>query len=147
MGQLTRRFTMSMLCFISVAASSDAPLLRVQTLAMPGAMEIVNQSAVPVSIQTDVVVERLRDGHWIDTPVTFQAVESCDVAVQRCVVLAPGGHLKPITWDGHSCSGQCARSCRSNHYNGPGDFRFAVTTCDHAQTVRSDAFHLGPETR
>jgi hypothetical protein len=125
---------------------TSAPEVIIRSLNKPGAIDIVNVSASTMSLRGRLIVERKRDGSWIETPVVFQAIESCDGNdAPECVTLAPGARIRPVAWSGYTCSGQCTRPCRSNHYNGPGEFRFVVQSCDRTRRYTSQPFHLGPE--
>jgi hypothetical protein len=125
---------------------TSAPEVVIRSLDKPGSIDIVNVSASTVSLRGKLIVERKRGSGWIETPIVFQTIVACDgTDAPECVSLAPGATIHPVAWNGYTCSGQCTRPCRSNHYNGPGDFRFIVQSCDRTRRYTSEPFHLGPE--
>ena len=121
-------------------------LVRAQTAGVrldnegdPGGLRISN-SGPAIALTSKVTVERLRDGKWIVTPVRFELIDRCtNTETPKCRELGAGDSFVPLRWNGYTCSGQCNRSCRSNHYAGPGEFRFVVAACD------GKARFIGPE--
>ncbi|MGC2658988.1 MAG: hypothetical protein WA324_13600 [Bryobacteraceae bacterium] len=147
-GRCAAVFGLLTLAFLGsrAIAQTAASSIVIRSLGTPGAIEIANEGDSEMAIRGSLIVERKRDGHWIQTPVVFQAVEACDGNdAPHCVHLAAGAHIHPVPWNGYTCSGQCTRSCRSNHYNGPGEFRFVVQSCDRSHRYVSDSFEIGPE--
>ena len=126
-------------------AQCQTATVEVRNLDVPGAAAIENHGP-SVALARKVLVERKRGTEWIESPVFFNLVEHCGAAkTPVCPELASGATLKPVRWDGYTCSGQCPRSCRSNHYAGPGVFRFVVFSCDRSQRFTGPEFALPPQ--
>jgi len=105
----------------------------------PGGLRVENRGSA-ISLSSQIVVERIRDGAWIRTPVRMELLEKCLADdPPACVTMEAAATIRTVPWKGNTCSGQCPHSCRSNHYAGPGQFRFVVTTCDGKQRF------VGPE--
>jgi len=106
----------------------------------PGGLRLQN-SGPTMSLSSKIIVERVRDGRWIETPVRMDLVEKCAVEDPPvCVSVAAGTTVITVPWRGNNCSGQCPHSCRSNQYVGPGQFRFVVKSCDGTRTVTGPEF-------
>jgi len=117
----------------------------VRNLEKPGAA-IVENHGPPVLAASKILVERKHGSEWIASPVLFDLVSSCSAeAVPDSIDLPSGAMVKPVPWNGYTCSGQCPRSCRSNHYAGPGIFRFVVFRADHSERFTGPEFVLPPE--
>jgi hypothetical protein len=117
----------------------------VRNLEKPGAV-IVENHGPPIVLASKVLVERKRGAEWIEAPVSFDLVQSCAAGkVPDSVDLPSGATLRPVPWTGYTCSGQCPRSCRSNHYSGPGTFRFVILRSDHGERFAGPEFALPPE--
>ncbi len=128
--------------------TGDASSVEVRNLEKPGAVVIENHGG-PARLSRKILIERKRGSDWIESPAWFEAVEQC-VAPQpadRCVVLDANTKIEPVPWNGLTCSGQCPRSCRSNHYTGPGTFRFVVLSCDHKERFAGPEFSIPAEKR
>jgi hypothetical protein len=126
---------------------SDSSRVAVRNLEQPGSLAIENHGP-QLELAYRVLIERKRGTEWIKTPVTFELVEHCAEVPRTppaCLGLGSGVTLKPASWNGYSCSGQCPRSCRSNHYTGPGVFRFVVFSCDHSERFTGPEFSFPPE--
>lgn len=135
--------------FVGVVAlqfcQGQTATVEVRNLDEPGVVVIENHGP-PVALARKVMVERKRGTEWIESPVFFNLVEHCGSAkTPVCPELASGATLKPVRWDGYTCSGQCPKSCRSNHYAGPGVFRFVVFSCDRSQRFIGPEFALPPQ--
>jgi hypothetical protein len=133
---------------IATAAYAQTNGVVVRNLATPGALAVENHGS-EISLSREVLVERKLDGAWIKANVLFELAEKCGAGEEppACVDLSAKGSLTPVPWNGYTCSGQCPRSCRSNHYAPPGEFRFVVQTCDRKQRYRGEAFVMPPEKR
>jgi hypothetical protein len=125
---------------------SQAESVVVRNLEHPGAVTIENHGG-SVKLSRKVVIERKRGAEWIESPASFEIVEHCGVPTPpaSCVDLNSNATVEPVPWTGYTCSGQCPRSCRSNHYAGPGIFRFVVLSCDHNERFTGPEFSLPPE--
>jgi hypothetical protein len=136
--------------FLAVAASAaglaQTSGVEVRNLTPPGAVVVENHGPA-IRLSREVLVERKLDGKWIQANVFFELAEKCGAGQEPpvCVDLPARGSLTPVPWNGYSCSGQCPRSCRSNHYAPPGEFRFVAQTCDRKQRYRGEAFTMPPE--
>lgn len=127
---------------VSPFAQCQTATVEVRNLDEPGAVVIENHGP-SIALARKVLVERKQGTEWIESPVFFNLVEHCGTAkAPACPELASGATLKPVRWNGYTCSGQCPRSCRSNHYAGPGVFRFVVFSCDRSQRFVSQEFAL-----
>lgn len=129
-----------------LASHGQRACITVRNLDTPGAI-VVENNGLPLSLSSRLAVERKREGRWITANVFFELTERCGagLALPDCVEIASGGSIKPVPWNGYTCSGQCPRPCRSNHYAGPGEFRFVVYTCDRKHRFVGPAFTLPPE--
>src|ERR1051325_11137105 len=87
----------------------------IRNTGLPGSVEIENTGPA-ISLAGRVLMERLREGTWITANVTFDLVQKCSDSIPECITLDAGQKFTPIAWNGYTCSGQCIRSCRSNHY-------------------------------
>jgi hypothetical protein len=112
----------------------------------PGAVIIENHGP-PLALASKALVERKRGAEWIASPVLFDLVRACVAGkVPDSIDLPSGATLKPVPWTGYTCSGQCPRSCRSNHYAGEGIFRFVFFRADHSERFTGPEFALPAET-
>ena len=117
-------------------ALPTAPLI-LHTLA-PGAFEIENQSAAPVSIAWSVDIEWLNQGTWTARP-SMGLNDKCPITYPdpECKTLAPGARWRPLPWTGWFGCTQCM-SCDKNVPAGPGTYRFAVSLCNSSTRVLSE---------
>lgn len=126
------------------AGPSEAPELSL--LATPGrasvAFSIANHGASAVSLRTDVAVEVGQEGSFaaLSSASTLTLRYDCEHEAERCVTLAPGAELLPPAWLGTSGDMQCV--CTRCVPVEAGSYRFAVTTCDGAHRVESNAFEM-----
>jgi hypothetical protein len=108
----------------------------------PGSLRLHNNGP-SISLASRIIVERWRDGRWIETPVRMNLVEKCSLDdPPACLTLPAGTTMTPVPWRGNNCSGQCPYSCRSNQYVGPGQFRFVVKSCDGTRAFSGPEFVL-----
>jgi hypothetical protein len=139
------RFAALVLAAIPGWACGQTAGVVVRNLEKPGAA-IVENHGPPVVAASKILVERKQGSGWIASPVLFDLVTSCSTdAVPDSIGLPAGAMLKLVPWNGYTCSGQCPRSCRSNHYAGPGIFRFVVFRADHSKRFTGPEFVLPPE--
>jgi hypothetical protein len=126
-----------------VSYGQIASMIELRNEAQPGAFRLVNKSETAVALSTRVKVERLRDGSWIETPIHMTLTEKCSPRPKpTCITLDRGQTIEPVRWTGYTCSGQCPRSCRSNHFAGPGEFRFVIESCDGTQRLTGTPFAM-----
>lgn len=129
-------------------ASSDAKLGQPESVVIMasngGRFYVENRGVAAVSLSSTVLVERGDGTHWLPTNVRFVALtERCGDPVPPCVEVAPGRTFNAVPWDGHTCSGQCQRTCRSNHPVAPGFYRFVLSTCSGRERYVSNGFSMG----
>ena len=123
---------------------SDPPDLRL--VATPGAgsvaLSIANHGASAVSLRTAVAIEVDHAGAFaeLSSASTLALRYDCEHEAERCVTLAPGAELLPPDWLGTSGDVQCV--CTRCAPVEAGSYRFAVTTCDGAHRVESNAFEM-----
>lgn len=109
-----------------------------------GRFNVENRGVTAVSLSSTVSVEREDGTHWLPTNVRFVALtERCGDPVPPCVELAPGTVFSAVPWDGHVCSGQCQRTCRSNHPVAPGIYRVVLSACSGQERYASNGFSMG----
>ena len=138
----------SLIGLVALAGHGQGAGITVRNLDPPEAVVVENDGPA-LSLSSKLAVERKSDGRWITANVFFELTERCGAgqAPLDCVVIASGGSIKPVPWNGYTCTGQCPRPCRSNHYAGPGEFRFVVYTCDRKHRYVGAAFTMPPEKR
>jgi hypothetical protein len=127
-----------------VAVSSPVMAqLRLELVDPPGGLRLVNPGSTPVTIEATIAVERLWEQAWIPVVTEFHAVSRCNgLNTPAQSEIAPATKLEVVPWQGFSCSGQCNKICDKNVYNGPGTFRFVVTTVPAGERLVSPAFVL-----
>jgi hypothetical protein len=125
-------------------AQKDAPqqTVIIRNLDKAGGMEVENRGP-EISLSLRLVVQQMNQGTWHDSATDLLLSETCVWNPQPgCQTLPHGAKLRPVPWNGMSCSGQCPQGCRATIYLGPGLFRFTVTTCDHKQRFFGPAFTM-----
>ncbi len=151
MDELRRYCSLSAFCLILVGAVScgnathaqnEAQSVVVVNLDRPGAFEIENRGP-SIELSSQVVVQRLEDGKWQDRATDLVLSDRCDSNQHPpCRTLEHGTKIRPVTWDGELCSGQCMLGCRANAFLGPGQLRFAVSTCDNKRRFYGPTFTM-----
>lgn len=131
-------------CYLTMAGlafSARADAIEIRNL-QPGAFAIETSSGV--SLKTQARIEKLTGQGWESVFDQFWLVEDCGVVARlpACVTLGPGAVLRPVAWNGYSCSGQCERSCKKNVDRLPGTFRLVVTLCN-GEELTSAPFSMG----
>jgi hypothetical protein len=137
----------SLLVLSACLAAQGTPDLQVKNLAAPGASSIANPGP-DVALNRRVTVEKHAGANWVATDADVRLIASCDeleTATER--VLRSGETLTLKPWNGWTCDGQCAGSCRANVYLGPGEFRFVIVSANGKQRFEGPAFALGAEAK
>jgi hypothetical protein len=117
--------------------------VSVENGARPGQFGVVNHGPGPVDLLRKVTVEQLETGKWVVTEAEVFLIGNCrEKAEVSSVRLTSGQKLTVAPWNGKTCDGQCARSCRANIYLGPGEFRFVLWTADHQTRFEGPSFRL-----
>lgn len=117
----------------------------VSNLNPPGAASVTNQGP-DVALRRNVVVEKRVGTSWTAAVADVRLITNCDdVGTSPTRVLHRGETLTLKTWNGWSCDGQCARSCRANVYLGPGEFRFVVVPANGEPRSAGAGFVLGAQ--
>lgn len=116
-------------------AAAPAPRLTI-TNRLPGSFELVADDTVALS-GVARIERRAADGSWspiadLDLGKGYRLVERCDAEVPACIELAAGTVLRPVPFQGFSCSSQCNATCRANSWLGPARLRLAVHSCNGA---------------
>lgn len=119
------------------------PEITIKSLDKPGSLVVENHGPTR-TLSKRIAVEARREGRWEDTEIDMKLETRCEEAEppQACVELPSGATMAPVSWDGHSCGGQCRDQCPINSYIGPGTFRFALTSCDGKQRWEGAPFDL-----
>lgn len=135
------------------AAAPSAPALTLTNLET-GAFEIGNPGRDAREVAVTAALQRREGDSWADVPgldanLGYRLVETCpapEAAPPACVRLGAGAVLRPVPWQGLSCSAQCNGTCRANAWLGPGTFRLAVRSCDGGAVTVGPPFELpGPD--
>lgn len=133
---------------LSVSVASQTAMAQIRNLSQPGAFAITaSPSGAPFAKQGRI--ERQNGASWQNAFNEFYLVDDCRAAatVPACVTLAPGAELRPVSWNGYSCNGQCPRDCKSNVYRPPGVFRLVLTECGSGAMVTGEPFFMGGQAR
>ena len=134
MGKFRRSCVITAFAVVSMAlshaAAFEGAVAEVRNLGQPGAFAI-EASPSGASLEKQGRIEQHTAAGWKPVFDGFSLVVDCDAAtaLPACVRLAPGAVLRPVPWNGYTCSGQCPRSCKKNVYRPPGTFRLVLTVC------------------
>ena len=133
---------------LSLSAVSEAAAAQVRNLAQPGAFAI-EASPSGASFEKQGRIERQTAAGWETVFDEFSLVEDCGaiVTLPACVTLVPGAVLRPVPWNGYTCSGQCPRDCKKNVYRPPGTFRLVLTMCGGGAQLMGTPFFMGPRAK
>lgn len=118
-----------------------SPPLRVEVRKSGKSVElvVVNAGEVGVSLAEDVDLQREEAGAYVSTHYEVWIEPGCQRGkLSTCVALAPGAALRPIAWEGMSCSAACP--CHANVMAAPGTYRFVLRRCDDGTFVESPSF-------
>jgi hypothetical protein len=114
----------------------------IRNLDMPGMVEVENRGPA-INLRSQLIVQQMDQGAWHDGAIDLLLSETCVWNPQPgCQTMAHGAKLRPVRWNGMSCSGQCPQGCRATIYLGPGSFRFVVTTCGGKQRFFGPPFTM-----
>ncbi len=127
------------------AANKDSVVI---TNLAPGEIEVASPSGSKVSTKTRVE-QKDATGSWtpleqLDLGNGYRLVSACDAPSNDCATLS-ASPLRPVLWQGFSCSSQCNSSCDKNVWEGPGTFRIVVLPCagdSKATEIAGPAFDL-----
>ena len=120
---------------------TDRQTTIVVTASGNGHFQVENRGTGAVSLSSIVSVERKHGNAWLPTNVRYVGLtERCGEKVPPCMELPSGKTLKPVPWNGYTCSGQCQRTCRSNHPVAPGIYRIIVSSCGGQEQYASEGF-------
>jgi hypothetical protein len=135
----------SLLILSSCLAAQGAPDVQVRNLNAPGAASVTNHGP-DIALSRKVTVEQHVGASWTATDADVRLIAACgDLETKNDHMLRKGETLILLPWNGWTCGGQCAGSCRANVYLGPGEFRFVVVSASGKQRFAGPAFMLGPE--
>ena len=128
---------------IHAVASGEQEGIVLRNLDKAGALEIQNRGPA-IELSSQLKVQQFVAGRWQDLGVNVSLAETCAWQSQQstCHTVDSGAKLRPVAWNGMSCGGQCSQSCRATVYLGPGQFRFAVNTCDRKHGFFGPSFNL-----
>lgn len=98
----------------------------------PGEIEVTSPSGAKVSTKTRVE-QKDSSGSWtpleqLDLGNGYRLVSACNAPSSDCVTLS-ASPLRPVPWQGFSCSSQCNSNCDKNIWEGAGTFRIVVLPC------------------
>jgi hypothetical protein len=128
-------------------ADSGSASAEIRNLSKPGAFAV--QAPAGVSFEARGRIEQQTARGWKPVFNEFYLAENCAAvaALSACVTIAPGAGLRPVSWTGFTCNGQCPRACKKNIYRPPGTFRLVLTACGGGTTEAGPPFSMGARER
>ncbi|XUM23060.1 hypothetical protein ACRAVF_06465 [Bradyrhizobium oligotrophicum S58] len=151
-----RALTYLLICVVVVTLPASAPAADTSTSAAveirnrptPGELEL--RAHGTVELATELIVEEQRNDGSFERETdldrdALKLVSSCDQRPGTCVTIDERG-LRPVPWNGMSCSAQCGRECDRN-FPLRGRFRFVAISCDGATRFEGPVFEMPWPTR
>ena len=107
------------------------------------AISVEDHGESDVSLRTAVIVETQAPAGAFEPGASEGSLAlrpDCEHAAETCVTLAPGGELRPPSWNGTWGDMQC--DCERCAPADPGTYRFVVVTCDGEHRIEGAPFVL-----
>jgi hypothetical protein len=107
------------------------PVVRIAVEVDPhgrsGSVRVENRGTERAEIAPELVLERRSGSAWENAGASIELRDSCEVAAERCITLAPGAVFLPPEWLGTIGDAQCA--CERCVPAETGTYRFRAQSC------------------